>query len=105
MTDVTRILGAIEQGDPHAAEQLLPLVYDELRALAAQRLSREYLFSASSSSELIHQTIFTGGGELRHSLEDDQSQVIPLWRGTAKVEDIANHGFEDRASALSSVPQ
>jgi len=50
-------------------------------------------------------TIFTGGRELRNSLEDDQSQVIPLWRGTAKVEDIADHGFEDRASALSSVPQ
>ena len=50
-------------------------------------------------------TIFTGGGELRNSLEDDQSHVIPLWRATAKVEDIADHGFEDRASALSSVPQ
>ena len=36
MTNVTRILSAIEQGDPHAAEQLLPLVYDELRKLAAQ---------------------------------------------------------------------
>ncbi len=36
MTAVSRILSAIEQGDPHAAEQLLPLVYDELRRLAAQ---------------------------------------------------------------------
>jgi hypothetical protein len=35
MNDVTRILNAIEEGDPHAAEQLLPLVYDELRKLAA----------------------------------------------------------------------
>jgi DNA-binding GntR family transcriptional regulator len=35
MSEVTRILSAIEQGDPHAAEQLLPLVYDELRQLAA----------------------------------------------------------------------
>src|SRR5262245_51445141 len=41
MTDVTRILSAIEQGDPHAAEQLLPLVYDELRKLAAVRLALE----------------------------------------------------------------
>jgi hypothetical protein len=41
MTDVTRILSAIEQGDPRAAEQLLPLVYDELRTLAARRLSQE----------------------------------------------------------------
>lgn len=41
MSDVTRILGQIESGDPAAAEQLLPLVYDELHKLAAQRLSRE----------------------------------------------------------------
>jgi hypothetical protein len=36
MTDVTRLLSALEKGDPHAAEQLLPLVYEELRKLAAQ---------------------------------------------------------------------
>jgi hypothetical protein len=41
MNEVTRILSAIEQGDPHAAEQLLPLVYDELRRLAAEKLARE----------------------------------------------------------------
>src|SRR5262249_20672912 len=41
MSDVTRILSAIDQGDPHAAEQLLPLVYDELRKLAAQKLAGE----------------------------------------------------------------
>jgi DNA-binding GntR family transcriptional regulator len=41
MSEVTRILSAFEQGDPHAAEQLLPLVYDELRKLAAQKLAQE----------------------------------------------------------------
>src|SRR6516162_1967060 len=41
MKDVTQVLSAIEQGDPHAAEQLLPLVYDELRRLAAEKLARE----------------------------------------------------------------
>lgn len=41
MTDVTRDLSAIEQGDPHAAEQLLPLVYDELRRLAAEKVAQE----------------------------------------------------------------
>ena len=40
MSEVTRILSAIERGDPLAAEQLLPLVYDELRQLAAQKLAR-----------------------------------------------------------------
>ena len=41
MADVTELLSAIEAGDPHAAGQLLPLVYDELRRLAAQRLAHE----------------------------------------------------------------
>ena len=41
MSEVTRILSAIEQGDPHAAGELLPLVYDELRKLAAQKLAQE----------------------------------------------------------------
>jgi hypothetical protein len=41
MSDVTQILGAIEQRDPQAAEQLLPPPYDEMRKLAAQRLARE----------------------------------------------------------------
>src|SRR5260370_287028 len=41
MSEVTRILSAIEQGDPRAAEQLLPVVYDELRKLAAQKLAQE----------------------------------------------------------------
>ncbi|MCX7396780.1 MAG: ECF-type sigma factor [Planctomycetales bacterium] len=41
MSEVTVLLTAIEQGDTHAAEQLLPLVYDELRRLAASRIGRE----------------------------------------------------------------
>ena len=41
MTDVTKILSAIEQGDPSAADQLLPLVYDELRKLAAAKMAHE----------------------------------------------------------------
>src|SRR5687767_4595566 len=41
MTEFTRILSAVEQGDPHAAAQLLPLVYDELRKLAAEKLAQE----------------------------------------------------------------
>ena len=41
MSDVTRILSAIEQGDPQASEQLLPLVYEELRRLAAQKMAQE----------------------------------------------------------------
>src|SRR5262245_21134241 len=55
MTDVTRILSAIEQGDPHAAEQLLPLVYDELRNLAAQKLAQERPGQTLQATALVHE--------------------------------------------------
>jgi RNA polymerase sigma factor (TIGR02999 family) len=55
MTDVTRILSAIDQGDPHAAEQLLPLVYDELRRLAAQRLAQEKPGQTLQATALVHE--------------------------------------------------
>jgi RNA polymerase sigma factor (TIGR02999 family) len=55
MTDVTRILSAIEQGDPHAAEQLLPLVYDALRQLAAQKLAQEKPGQTLQATALVHE--------------------------------------------------
>jgi RNA polymerase sigma factor (TIGR02999 family) len=55
MSDVTRILSAIEQGDPHAAEQLLPLVYDELRRLAAQKLAQEKPGQTLEATALVHE--------------------------------------------------
>ena len=55
MSDVTRILSAIEQGDPKAAEQLLPLVYDELRKLAAQRLVQEKPGQTLQPTALVHE--------------------------------------------------
>jgi hypothetical protein len=50
MNEVTRILSAVEQGDPHDPEQLLPLVYDELRKLAVQWLAGEWPCRPSSRS-------------------------------------------------------
>jgi RNA polymerase sigma factor (TIGR02999 family) len=55
MSEVTRILSAIEQGDPSAAEQLLPLVYDELRQLAAQRLAQEKPGQTLEATALVHE--------------------------------------------------
>ena len=55
MTEVTQILSAIEGGDPHAAEQLLPLVYAELRRLAAQRLARESPGQTLEATALVHE--------------------------------------------------
>ena len=54
MADVTQILNAIEQGEPHAAEQLLPLVYDELRKLAAQKLAQEKPGQTLEATALVH---------------------------------------------------
>ena len=55
MSDVTRILSAIEQGDPQAAEQLLPLVYDELRKLAAAKLIQEAPGQTLQATDLVHE--------------------------------------------------
>ena len=55
MNDVTRILSAIEQGEPHAAEHLLPLIYDELRKLAAQKLSQEKPDQSLQATALVHE--------------------------------------------------
>ena len=55
MNDVTRILSAIEQGDPKAAERLLPLVYDELRKLAARRLGHEKPGQTLQATALVHE--------------------------------------------------
>ena len=52
---VTRILSAIEGGDPHATEQLLPLVYDELRKLAARKLAREKPGQTLQATALVHE--------------------------------------------------
>ena len=55
MNEVTRILSAIEQGDPHAPEALLPLVYDELRLLAAQKLAHEKPGQTLEATALVHE--------------------------------------------------
>src|SRR5262245_3866910 len=55
MNEVTRVLSAIEGGDPHAAEQLLPLVYDELRQLAAQKLAQENPGQTLQATALVHE--------------------------------------------------
>jgi RNA polymerase sigma factor (TIGR02999 family) len=55
MHEVTRILSAIEQGDPQAAEQLLPLVYDELRRLAAEKMAQEKPGQTLQATALVHE--------------------------------------------------
>ncbi len=55
MSDVSQLLHAIEQGDPRASDQLLPLVYDELRRLAAQKLAEEPPAQTLHATALVHE--------------------------------------------------
>jgi RNA polymerase sigma factor (TIGR02999 family) len=63
MADVTQILDALEQGDPRAAEQLLPLVYNELRKLAAQKLGQEKPGQTLEATALVHEAYLRLVGE------------------------------------------
>src|SRR5262249_59995210 len=67
MSEVTHILSAIEQGDPSAAEQLLPLVYDELRQLAAQKLAQEAPGQTLQPTALVHEAYL-------RLVDDEQAQ-------------------------------
>jgi len=74
MTDVTRILNAIERGDAGATDELLPLVYEELRLLAAQKLSQEKPGQTLQATALVHEAHVRlvgdgprGWGSRRHS--------------------------------------
>ena len=68
MTDATRILWQIEQGDPSAADQLLPLVYDELRRLALQRLAQENPGQTLQATALVHEAYLRllDGSKVQH---------------------------------------
>ena len=68
MSEVTRILSALEQGDPHAAGQLLPVVYEELRKLAAQKMAQEAPGQTLQPTALVHEAYLrlVGQGGERH---------------------------------------
>jgi RNA polymerase sigma factor (TIGR02999 family) len=68
MTAVTQILNAIDRGDPHAAEELLPLVYDELRRLAAQKLAHEKPGQTLEATALVHEAYLrlVGADKAKH---------------------------------------
>ena len=63
MDDVTQLLNAIEQGDPRAAGQLLPLVYDELRRLAARKLACEAPGQTLQTTALVHEAYLRLAGQ------------------------------------------
>ena len=85
MSEVTRILDAIQQGDPNVAEELLPLVYDELRRLAAHRMAGEDPGQTLQATALVHEAWLRLGG-------DDQ----PSWQNRA-------HFFAAAAEAMRRI--
>jgi hypothetical protein len=105
MSEVTRILSAIEQGDPQAAEQLLPLVYDELRRLAAQKLAQERPGQTLEATALVPEAYLRLGGAYA-------KDAAPEWQGRAGLrvemarpsnDEIAKK-FVQPAAVLSPVP-
>jgi RNA polymerase sigma factor (TIGR02999 family) len=76
MSDVTRILSAIEQGDPHAAGELLPLVYDELRKLAAQKIAQEAAGQTLQPTALVHEAYVRLVGEEHEAHWDNRGHFF-----------------------------
>jgi RNA polymerase sigma factor (TIGR02999 family) len=92
MTDVTRILSQIESGDPHAAGQLLPLVYDELRKLAAARLAQEKPGQTLQATALVHEAFL----RLVATSDGEPSQGGTRWDGRG-------HFFAAAAEAMRRI--
>jgi RNA polymerase sigma factor (TIGR02999 family) len=76
MNEVTRILSALEQGDPHAAEQLLPLVYEELRQLAAAKLAQEMPGQTLDATALVHEAYLRLLGPTQPRLYQDRGHFF-----------------------------
>src|SRR5262249_22897106 len=90
MEQITRVLSAIEQGDPCAAEKLLPLVYDELRKLAAQKLAQEKPGQTLQATALVHEAY------LRLVGNDDAAGRDQRW-------DSRGHFFAAAAEAMRRI--
>src|SRR6478609_11825668 len=90
MSDVTHILREIERGDPSAAEQLIPLVYDELRKLAACRLAQEQPGQTLQATALVHDAY------LRLVGADGGDGDVPRWNGRG-------HFFAAAAEAMRRI--
>jgi DNA-directed RNA polymerase specialized sigma24 family protein len=106
MTDVTRILSAIEQGDPHAAGQLLPLVYDELRRLAAQKVAQEKPGQTLQATALVHEAYLRLVTPSKAPLsKHSPSKSPPLQRGEREGVrwDSRGHFFAAAAEAMRRI--
>lgn len=106
MNEVTRILSALEGGDPHAAEQLLPLVYDELRRLAAEKMAQEKPGQTLQATALVHEAYLRLVTPPRSapSQGGDKSPSLPSKGAEAGVHwDSRGHFFAAAAEAMRRI--
>jgi RNA polymerase sigma factor (TIGR02999 family) len=106
MSDVTRILSAIDQGDPQAAAQLLPLVYDELRRLAAAHLAREKPGQTLDATALVHEAYLRLVGDQhfanqRHFFTAAAEAMRRILIDQARRKGRVRHGSERRRVELN----
>src|SRR6516162_9250342 len=92
MNEITRILSGIEAGEPHAAAQLLPLVYDELRKLAAQKLAQEKPGQTLQATALVHEAYL----RLTASPGRESGESEPQWNSRG-------HFFAAAAGAMRRI--
>ena len=81
MNEVTRILSAIDAGDPRAAQHLLPLVYDELRRLAAAQVAREKPGQTLDATALVHEAWMRLAGGQHFESRGHFFRAAPSWGG------------------------
>jgi hypothetical protein len=101
MSDVTRILAAIEGGDPRAAEQLLPLVYEELRLIAAEKLARERPGQTLQPTALVHEAYLRLVAPLTPGV--DQASPAEGREGTAVHWNSRGHFIAAAAEAMRRI--
>ena len=108
MSDVTCILSAVAAGDPHAATQLLPLVYDELRRLAAQKLAHEKPGQTLEATALVHEAYLRLVGDFafadrRHFFRVAAEAMRQILIDRARRKQRARHGGDRQRVPLSDV--
>jgi len=107
MSEVTRLLSQIESGDPKAAERLLPLVYDELRKVAAARLAHENPGQTLQATALVHEAylrlVGPGAGGRESGVEDGELPSTPDSRTPTPLFDSRGHFFAAAAEAMRRI--
>jgi RNA polymerase sigma factor (TIGR02999 family) len=106
MTEVTRILAAIEQGDPHAAGELLPLVYDELRKLAAHKMAQEAAGQTLQPTALVHEAYLRLVGAVHGSHWDNRGHFFAAAAEAMRrilVENARRKGRRKRGGGLTRI--